>query len=190
MHVAARVRLVLARRPWAYWLIVAALAAVPALAVQDHLARLDEARRSWGETRPVLVAATGLGPGDRILTRSVDVPVALVPAGALEELPAGARVRQRVADGDVLTELDIADERGPASLAGEGTVVVALADPLSRGVAIGLEVQVAADGIVLAGTATVVDVVDDVVFVAVAAADGAVVAAAAQQGVASLLYLP
>ena len=190
MHVATRVRVVLARRPWAYWLIVAALAVVPALAVHGHLTRLDEARRSWEETRPVLVAATALAAGDPILTRTVDVPVALLPTGALAELPDGARLRQRVSDGEMLTALDVADRRGPAALADVGTVVVALADPLSRGVAIGLDVQVAADGIVLADTATVVDVVDGVAFVAVRAADGAVVAAAAQQGIASLLYLP
>ena len=190
MHVAARVRVALARRPWAYWLIVAMFAAAPAVAVHGHLARLDEARRSWGETRPVLVAATGLGPDDRIVARPVDVPEALLPAGALGELPAGARLRQRVADGEILTELDITDRRGPAALADAGTVVVALADPLGRDVAIGLEVQIAADGIVLAGAATIVEVVDDVVFVAVAAGDGAVVAAAAQRGIASLLYLP
>ena len=59
-----------------------------------------------------------------------------------------------------------------------------------RLVAIGLDVQVAADGIVLAEAAAVVDVVDDVVFVAVREADGAVVAAAAQRGIASLLYVP
>ena len=114
MHVAARVRLVLARRPWAYWLIVATLAALPALAVHDHMTRLDQARRSWDETRLVLVASTTLGPGEPILTRTVEVPVALLPAGALEELPAGARLRQRVADGEVLTCLlytsDAADD--------------------------------------------------------------------------------
>ena len=190
MHVAARVRVALARRPWAYWLIVATLAAVPALAVRSHLDRLDEARRSWDETRRVLVAATELGPGDQILARAVEVPAALLPVGALGELPEGARLRQRVADGEVLTNLDIADRRGPAALADEGTVVVALADPLGRDDAIGLDVQIAADGIVLAGTATIVDVVDDVVFVAVDVVDGAVVAAAAHQGIASLLYLP
>ena len=190
MHVAARVRLALARRPWAYWSIVVTVAAVPALVVHGHLDRLDEARRSWDETRPVLVAATGLEPGDEILAHTVDVPVALLPAGALGALPAGVQLRQRVADGEVLTGLDIAARRGPASFADEGTVVVALADPLSRGVAIGLDVQVAADGIVLAATATVVDVVDEVVFVAVESAEGAVVAAAARQGIASLLYLP
>lgn len=190
MHVAARVRLTLARRPWAYWSIVAALAAVPALGVHGHLVRLDEARRSWDETRPVLVATTALGPGDPILAHAVELPAALLPEGALEALPTDARLRQRVADGEVLTELDIADRRGPASLADAGTVVVALADPLSRDVAIGLEVHVAADGVVLARTATIVDVVDEIVFVAVDAGDGALVAAAAQQGIASLLYLP
>lgn len=190
MHVAARVRVALARRPWAYWLIVATLAAVPALAVHGHLARLDEARHSWEQTRQVLVAATPLGPGDQILARHVDVPVALLPAGALGDLPEGARLRQRVADGEVITELDIADRRGPAALADEGTVVVALADPLGRHDAIGLDVQIAADGIVLADSATIVDIVDDVVFVAVEAGRGAVVAAAAQRGIASLLYLP
>lgn len=190
MHVAARVRLVLARRPWLYWLIVGAIAAVPALAVRGHLARLDEARRSWEESRSVLVAAAPLGPGDPIRIRTVDVPVALLPDGALGEIPGGARLRQRVAGGEILTEVDIADRPGPASLAGEGTVVVGLSDPLSRSVGIGLDVQVAADGIVLADAATVVEVVDDVILVAVPAADGAVVAAAAQQGIASLLYLP
>lgn len=190
MHVAARVRLTLARRPWAYWLIVATLAAVPAFAVRDHLARLDEARRSWDDTRPVLVATRALGPGDEIVARAVDLPLALLPDGALAELPEAARLRQRVANGEVLTELDIADRRGPASLADDGTVVVALADPLGREVAIGLEVHVAADGVVLTRTATIVDVVDEIVFVAVDAGDGAVVAAAAQQGIASLLYLP
>ena len=110
--------------------------------------------------------------------------------GALEELPAGARLRQRVAHGEVLTELDIADRRGPAALADAGTLVVALSDPLSRNVTTGLPVQVAADGIVLAGSATVVDIADEIVFVAVDAVDAPAVAAAAQQGIASLLYVP
>jgi hypothetical protein len=190
MHAAARVRLVLARRRWLYWLIVAVFAAVVASTVQGHVARLDEARRSWDESRRVLVAAAALSPDDPILTRTIDVPLALLPVGALQVVPPGARLRQRVADGAILTDVDIADRPGPAAFAAEHTVVVALSDPLARDVGVGLDVQVAADGIVLADAATVVDVVDDVVFVAVRAGDGAVVAAAAQQGIASLLYLP
>jgi hypothetical protein len=190
MHVAARARLVLARRPWLYWLIVVVLATTIALAVSERVADLDAARRSWGDTRPVLVATAPLEPGDPIVALTVDVPVALLPIGALEDLPEGAHVRQRVSDGEMLTELDIADRPGPAALADGGTLVVALSDPLSHNVTIGLSVQVAADGIVLAEPATVVDLADEIVFVAVDAADAPAVAAAAQEGTASLLYVP
>ena len=190
MHVAARARLVLARRPWLYWLIVAVLAAVIALVVRERVVDLDDARRSWGDTRRVLVAAAPLEPGEPIVVLTLDVPVALLPVGALEDLPDGASLRQRVSDGEVLTELDIADRPGPAALADGGTLVVALSDTLSRNVTIGLPVQVAADGIVLAASATVVDIADEIVFVAVDAADAPAVAAAAQQGIASLLYVP
>ena len=69
-------------------------------------------------------------------------------------------------------------------------MVVALSDPLARDVVAGLDVQVTADGLVLADAARVTGVVDDVIFVAVSERDGPAVAAAAQQGIASLLYLP
>ncbi len=190
MHVAARTRLALARRPWLYWLIVAVLAAMIALVVRGRVAELDDARRSWGDTRPVLVASAALEPGEPIVAVTLDIPVSLLPVGALEHLPEDARLRQRVSDGEVLTELDVVGRPGPAALADDGTLVVALSDPLSRNVAIGLPVQVAADGLVIAASATVVDLDDEIVFVAVDAGDAPAVAAAAQQGIASLLYVP
>jgi hypothetical protein len=190
MHVVARARLVLARRPWVYWTIVAALASMFAVVVDEHLTSLDDARHSWGATRSVLVAERRLAPGDAMAARLVDLPLAAIPPGALGELPDGARLHQRVGEGEVVTELDITALPGPAGRARAGTVVVALSDPLSRGVTIGLSVQVAADGVVLAEAASVVEVVDDVIFVAVDASSAPAVAAAARQGVASLLYLP
>jgi len=51
-------------------------------------------------------------------------------------------------------------------------------------------VQVSADGLGVGGVIRITGVVDDVVFVAVSERDGQTVAAAAQQGIASLLYLP
>jgi len=57
-------------------------------------------------------------------------------------------------------------------------------------VVVGLSVQVAADGIVLAAEAAVVETIDDVIFVAVAAREAPAVAAAAHSGLATLLYLP
>ena len=190
MHVVARARLVLARRPWVYWTVIAALASTLAVVVDAQLTSLDEARHDWGATRRVLVAERRLAPGDTLAARLVDLPLAAIPPDALDELPDGARLRQRVGDGEVMTELDVTALPGPAGRATAGTVVVALSDPLSRGVTIGLNVQVAADGLVLAESATVVEVIDDVIFVAVDAPTAPTVAAAAQQGIASLLYLP
>ena len=190
MHVAARARLALARRPWIYWAVVATFAALAVVVVQSEMASIDAERNRWGTTRQVLVARQQHEPGDSLTADLVELPVAALPADALVEASAGSLIRQRVAAGEVLTAVDITDVVGPAALAEPGTVVVALSDPLARSVVPGLRVEVTADGLVLADSAAVTDVVDDVIFVAVGERDAAAVAAAAQQGVASLVYLP
>ncbi len=190
MHVAARARLALARRPWIYWAVVAVIAILVAFAVNGRLADVDAARNEWGATRTVVVADRQIEPGDPVGGRLVDLPIAALPDDALTDIPPGARARQRAAEGEVLTILDVASSPGPAALAEPGTVVVGLTDPMSRGVSVALQVQVAADGLILTDAATVVDVVDDVIFVAVRPDDAPSVAAAAQQGIASLIYLP
>jgi hypothetical protein len=190
MHVASRVRHVLARRPWIYWAAVALLAALAATVVRGEMNSIAAERGRWGTARTVMVASRSHEPGDPVAADPAAVPLAALPDRALSEIPAGAVVRQRVAAGEVLTELDVSSRPGPAALADTGTVVVALSDPLARDVAAGLAVRVSADGVVVADSAVVTLVVDDVVFVAVSARDGPVVAAAARQGTASLLYLP
>ncbi len=190
MHVAARVRLVLARRPWIYWAVVATLAALAAATVHAEMTSIATERDRWGSTQTVLVATSQMEPGDAVTGELVARPLAAVPSGALTEMPDSALVRQRIAAGEAITALDVTARSGPASLAEPGTVVVAVSDPLARHVAVGLRVQVAADGLVIAARAQVTAVVDDVVFVAVSAADAPAVASAAQQGLASLLYLP
>jgi hypothetical protein len=190
MHVAARARLVLARRPWIYWVVVAVLATLAATAMRNEMASIASERDRWGSTRAVLVAAHQLEPGDPIVADLVLLPLAALPTTALGEFPEGGTVRQRVAAGEVLTELDVTTSDGPAALADPGTVVVALSDPLARHVIVGLDVQVTADGLVVADEARVTGIVDDVIFVAVSERDGPTVAAAAQQGIASLLYVP
>ncbi len=190
MHVAARARLVLARRPWIYWVVVTALAVVAASSVRSEMASIASERDTWGSTRSVLVARHQLEPGDPITADLISLPLAAFPADALTDEPDDAVVRQRVAAGEVLTRLDVTSRPGPAALADPGTIVVALSDPLARDVVVGLNVQVAADGLVLAEAARVTGVVDDVIFVAVSTTEAPTVAAAAQQGIASLLYLP
>ncbi|MGB0112857.1 MAG: hypothetical protein WBP59_06520 [Ilumatobacteraceae bacterium] len=190
MNVAASARLMLARRPWLYWVFVASITAVIVFAVRQQLAAVDETKATWGTTRDVLMADRSLAPGDPIAASIVALPDAMIPVGALSDVPSDALLQQRVAAGEVLLDIDIAVGRGPAARAPAGSVVVALIDPLSRALSIGLEVQVAADGLILSERATVVDVADDVVFVAVEPGEAASVAAAAHAGSASLLYLP
>lgn len=190
MNVAASARLFLARRPWLYWLIVAILGTAVALAVGQQIAAIDATRQSWGTTATVLRADEPLEPGGPIMASPVELPIAAIPDGSLSSVPADATLRQRVGAGEVLVDIDIAPVDGPAARAAPDSVVVAVTDPLARRVTIGTAVRVAADGVVLAEEAAVVELVDEVIFVAVDPDDATAVAAAAQADLVSLLYLP
>ncbi len=67
----------------------------------------DRARREWGATSTVLVvtrdlaAGAAIGAGD---VRAVRWPTALVPDGALSELPEGRRLTSAVAPGEALVD--------------------------------------------------------------------------------------
>ncbi len=190
MQLITRARFELARRPWIYWLVVAALAVTVAVSVRAELATIGERRDAWGVSRVVLVADGDLLPGDPLRVREATLPAPVIPESAITSLPAGARLRQHVADGEVLVDVDVLTASGPAARAPAGTVVVGVIDPLMRSVRAGAAVEIAAGGRVVASPATVVDVVDEVTFVAVRPDDAASVAAAALDGTASLLYLP
>lgn len=190
MPVAATARLFLARRPWVYWAAVTVLTALIVFVVHDRMAALEAERASWGTTRRVLVADRPLAPGEPIAATMTDLPVAVIPAGAMTDLPSTARLRQRVAEGAVLVDVDVTAGPGPAAGADADTVVVAVHDELAASLTIGLAVQVAADGLVIADVATIVDLTDDVVYIAVEPADAAMVAAASGADLATLLFLP
>ncbi len=190
----AKLRVTLARHRWIRWVIVALAASLAGLFATQRVAVVDAERDAWGTTVDVVVARADLAAGDSIdgatTVHTEPWPAALVPASALREVPADARLRQRVNAGEALTEADISSGVGPASLADEGTAVVGISDALARNATVGLDVQVSSEGIVLAAHATVVEVTDDVTYVAVAIDDAPAVAAAAQAGFASLIFLP
>lgn len=190
MQLAARVRLVLARRPWLYWLAVAGLAAGIAFGVERRLAQVDAARERWSPTTAVPVAVHDHRPGDPLVVRLVELPRAAVPDRAVGRVPAGARATQRIAAGEVVVDLDVLPAEGPAAGARPGTLVVPIPDPLAADLAIGQGLQVVAEGIVLAERATAVDVAGEVVFAAVDPADAPLVAAAVERGTATLLLVP
>jgi hypothetical protein len=192
MNLVARVRHVLARRPWLYWLGVLVLAAIAGLVVAHAAARVDAARRAWGVTRPVVVARADVAPGE-VLDHVTDVralPGPMVPVDAVSDLPRDATARQRIAAGEIVTAHDVAATAGPRSLIPHGWRAVPIAEPVPSGAAVGDEVAVASGGIVVAGEGLVVGVVADGLLVAVPADVAAQVAQASATAELTLLLKP
>ena len=190
MHVSVRIRVFLAHHRWIYWIVVVALAGAVGLMVHAELRKVDAARAAWGQTVSVLVADNDRVAGDRPSVERRDLPKALVPVAALRSIPAGATLRQRVTAGEVLTSTDITAAAGPVGGATTESVVVGIIDPLARGAVVGSRVRVSSEGIVLAESGEVVSLADEIVFVAVDSADAPMIAAAAQVGLASILFVP
>jgi hypothetical protein len=192
MNPVARVRHVLARRPWLYWLAVLVLAATAGLVVADAAAGVEAARRSWGTTRPVVVAAVDVAPG-QLLADHVEVrtrPEPMVPAGAVSELPPMATARQRVGAGEIVTAHDVSATPGPRALIPDGWRAVPVAELVPLGAAVGDEVTAASGGVVLADDGVVVAELADGVLVAVPADVAAQVAHASVTGELTLMLEP
>ena len=186
-------RLALARRPWIRWLAIGAAAVAAGWLVLGQLQGVEAARRSWSEQRTVFVAVHDHAPGEPLVVEARRLPQAAVPDSALDESPAGDTARQRIAAGEVITSADVAAGSGPAALAEDGEVVIAISDPLlqsaAASVSVGLSVAVHSEGIVLAERARIVAIDADVVFVAVEPGAASSVSAAAQMRIASLAFL-
>ena len=190
MHFIVRVRIFLARHGWARWVIVLALAACVGWTSHQRATTVDRERHAWGTTVDVVVARADLEPGDPIDAEVIALPAAMLPSEALTSLPPNGRVRQRVVNGAIVTTADISTADGPAAFAEPGTAVIGVVDPLAGHASIGLPVAVSSEGIVLAAAAIVVGGDEDVVLIAVPESEAPMVAAAAQLGTVSLLFLP
>jgi hypothetical protein len=125
MHQLAWVRLMVARHPSIYWLAIAVVAAVVGLSAARAMFSIDEARRSWGEQQTVWIVSLAAEPGQPIIAEARDIPVAVVPAGAVGASPGGAVARQRIGAGEVITDLDLA-VGGSAGLIPDGWVAFAV----------------------------------------------------------------
>lgn len=189
MNPTSRVRYVLARRPWLYWLAVGVLATVAGLLVAGAAAGVDQARRRWGADRTVLVATRDARPGEPLAAVAAPrvLPAPMVPAAALSEPPEAAVLRQHISAGEVVTGPDVAPSAAPQALIGEGRLAVAVAERVPTGAVVGDVATVASGGVVLAAEATVVGVIGDAVLVAVPADEAPAVAAAGTSDVALLL---
>lgn len=108
MSVLPRLRLLLARRPWLYWLIVSACAVAVWLSVTSAQAQLTRERDRWGTTRAVWVASGPVAAGENLQVTTNDYPIAMVPPSAVSSLPADAVAARSMVAGDIVVAADVA----------------------------------------------------------------------------------
>jgi len=173
-----RLRTLLARRPWIWWLGVALIAAALAASVAASVGRLDAARRTWGETASVVVAARDIAAGEPLVGESVELPLALIPATSMTVVPPGSVAVQRLARGEVVVEADITRSSGPAAFLPDGWVAIAVEVPTTSYFGVGDPAVVLGDGATLAPRAIIAGVDDGRVVVGVPAEVAPAVAAA------------
>jgi Flp pilus assembly protein CpaB len=186
-------------QPVPYWLVVAVIAVVPALAVGRLATTADAERRRWGPGLPTVVVRVDVAAGEPIGADDVEIrslPAAARPDDAMGTLPTGA-----VAAADLVAGEAVVGSR----LAPAGTSPIAARLPSgTRGIAVpaddGLAVRVgdrvdvlatldATSGqptTTLARGATVVDVGEKAVTVAVPVEQAERVAFALAAGVVTL----
>ena len=188
-HWPSRLRLLLARRPWIYWLVVAALTAGVVNAVIRASMRIENERAMWGATITIVVASREVAPGEFLATAILrrDYPVAMVPATAVDaaDVPADAVALQRISAGEVLVAADLTRGSGPAALLPNGWLAVRVTTSPAP-FAVSDSVAVLADGQLIAPDAVIVAVEPDGVLVGVPLPDAAAVADAAIRGSAAV----
>lgn len=183
------VRLFAARRPWLRWVVITALAAWCGFVVHGRLGSIEAARTEWSERITVPVAVNPARPGEPLEWDWRELPAIAVPDDVVHAVPDDPEARRHVGRGEILVDADLVDGPGPAGGADPGEVVVPVSDPLVSRPEVGVAVAVYADGLVLAPSARIVRVDADVVFVAVAADEAPMIAAAAQTRQASLAFI-
>jgi len=187
-----RMRMLLARRPWLYWLVVAAVAAGIVISVMTAMGDVRRQQQAWGQATTVFVATRDIAVGEALAGAVVarDVPVAIAPPSAVGAMPSAATATQRMAAGEIVVQSDLVSARGPLALAPSGWLVIDIPrsdDPLDTTRTLferGDAAVVLADGSIVAEHAIVVDVAADALAVALPRDVAARVAQAANERVA------
>jgi Flp pilus assembly protein CpaB len=126
-----RLRVVLATRPLAYWLLTALLAAALGYGTYGVVAAAERTRAGFGTLASTVVATDGIAPGEALSpvnTTTRVLPVAVLPPGSLTSVPAGAVANSFIAPGEPVLERRL-------GRAGDGPVAALLPDG-GRGVAV------------------------------------------------------
>jgi hypothetical protein len=144
----ARVRLVLARRPWLYWLMAGCIAAPAGLQVWSVHDAAVQARAAWGATRAVWVVAADTAAGQPVVAERHDYPTAVLAGDVIDDLPPDPIAARHLAHGTVLTAdalvgpqalapdwvvVALGAERAPSLVAGDGVSLFAAGTRLCDG---------------------------------------------------------
>ena len=191
------------RRPVVFWTVVATLAAVTGTVVARTAADAEAALDRYGTRVRVAVVARAVPVGAVLAPEDVvvrEVPVALVPVGALGEVPVGRTAVVALVEGEVVVAERIAPGglSGPSALLPAGTAGVTVArgeasPPLALGDAVDVVATFAPSGAgpgttaVVANAARVVHVDEAAVTLAVPSGDAARVASAHAEATVSLV---
>ncbi|MCU1391968.1 MAG: hypothetical protein JWM34_396 [Ilumatobacteraceae bacterium] len=182
MRWVSQLRMLIARRPWIHWSIVVVLALLVCWSVAAALAGVRREQSAWGRSREVYMTTRAVSAGEPIAAaaRRREVPLALVPASALDTLAPTDAATHALGAGEIVVHTDIAAEGGPTALLPVGWLAVDVADvPNATLFAIGDAAAVLADGRTIAAHAVIVAVTATDVVVGVPDADAPAVAAAA-----------
>jgi hypothetical protein len=166
MQFLPRVRLIVARHPWIYWLAIVVLAGAVGLGAVQAMAAIDAERRSWGQQTTVWVATDDIAPGEPIHAESRRVPRAVVPSSATTKPSANTIARQRIGRGEMITSVDVSVS-GSAGLIPDGWVALAVPATVEH-FAVGDRVSVYSGDQFVAG-GTVIDTGETELMIAVAA---------------------
>jgi len=126
-----RLRVVLATRPLAYWLLTALVATVLGYGTYGVVAAAERTRAQFGTQAATVVATAAIGPGDALTAANTAIrllPLALLAEGALTSLPAGAVANASIVPGEPVL-------RHRVGRAGDGPIAALLPDG-GRGVAV------------------------------------------------------
>jgi len=183
----------LLRRPIPWWVAAVLLAAVTTVTVGRVTGEAAAERARWGHERPVVVALADHDPGDALRAEVRLLPAAVVPDGALDELPARATAVTALAAGEVVVARRIAPEglslvaaRLPSETRGVAVPHGIAPLPVEVGDRADVLASFETETITVATGALVVDVGEDAVTIAVDEDDAAGVAYAVTAGVVTL----
>lgn len=109
MRLLPRLRLLLARRPWLYWLAVGVCAAAIWVSMSAAERSVARERSQWGTTERVWVTDGAVATGEPIVASARDLPLAMLPAAAVTAPPTGVAAHP-LAEGEVVVATDLVDD--------------------------------------------------------------------------------